>query len=500
MARIPYLFPLNTMILWGMGLPLGIMAWVSWVWSGIRMVRAKRAGLQNALLFIWVLIYFGWLGRNWVTTQRYFLPIYPVLMILAAWGLVWLVRYAKEHLWRRRVFRLLLVVVPVFTLLWAAMFTNIYRHLLTRVQASYWVYEHVPGDFAMTVNDSSDALPIINISLPNNGLGARRAYDANSPGSQHPFKAPVTGKISAVYVNTMDDPLHDPDPEALYFTITRVRDNVQMSDSVFTRDLTHADDSQLPTSYMIPFTEFTVEQGETYQLNILLITGGPVVLGSFSVPIEPSADSTTPLINIALPNNNYGASPDDLVSKVTRFDPLSNSMTVNFTAPADGTITSIYAPHLGDANDDPQPEALRFTIVRAGSMQVLDTATLQTNLVRDAKNILGRSYDIPLDQPLTVEKGAQYYFKVDLVSGGSVLSGGSVFTWEGAWDDPVPIGLCAMPFGMTVEDDPPPGLYMDRRDCKGIIGFWDGLVQGYQQNIVYEDEPTKRTHLLLTLD
>ncbi|MEO8395716.1 MAG: DUF2298 domain-containing protein, partial [Chloroflexota bacterium] len=168
--------------------------------------------------------------------------------------------------------------------------------------------------------------------------------------------------------------------------------------------------------------------------------------------------------------------------------------------PADGTITSIYAPHLGDANDDPQAEALRFTIVRAGSMQVLDTATLQTNLVRDAKNILGRSYDIPLDQPLTVEKGAQYYFKVDLISGGAVLSGGSVFTWEGAWDDPVPIGLCALPFGVTLEDDPPPGQYMDRRDCKGYLGFWDGLVQGYQQNVVYEDEPTKRTHLLLTLD
>ena len=34
-ARLPYLYPLNTMILWGMSLPLGIMAWISWVWAGI---------------------------------------------------------------------------------------------------------------------------------------------------------------------------------------------------------------------------------------------------------------------------------------------------------------------------------------------------------------------------------------------------------------------------------------------------------------------------------
>ena len=65
----------------------------------------KLRRMQNVLLVVWVLIYFGWLGRNWVTTMRYFLPIYPVLMVLAAWGLVWLVRYARAHLWRRRVFR-----------------------------------------------------------------------------------------------------------------------------------------------------------------------------------------------------------------------------------------------------------------------------------------------------------------------------------------------------------------------------------------------------------
>ena len=33
------------------------------------------------------------------------------------------------------------------------------------------------------------------------------------PGSEHQFTAPVTGKISAVYIDYMDDPQHDPDQE-----------------------------------------------------------------------------------------------------------------------------------------------------------------------------------------------------------------------------------------------------------------------------------------------
>ena len=86
------------------------------------------------------------------------------------------------------------------------------------------------------------------------------------------------------------------------------------------------------------------------------------------------------------------------------------------------------------------------------------------------------------------------------MSGGAVISGGSIFTWEGAWDDPVPTGVCALPQGVTLEDDPPPGLHMDRRDCDTWLDPWWGLVNGYTQDIVYEDEESKREHVLLTLD
>ncbi len=55
-AEQPYLFPLQNMVLWGMGLPLGIAAWAGFLWAAWRLVTAARgdepspAGLDNLLL------------------------------------------------------------------------------------------------------------------------------------------------------------------------------------------------------------------------------------------------------------------------------------------------------------------------------------------------------------------------------------------------------------------------------------------------------------------
>src|SRR5690606_1439178 len=63
-ARTPYLFPLTNIVLWGMGLPLGIAAWGSFAWSLWRIVRAKPGALANLLLVAWVAVYFGYMGRQ----------------------------------------------------------------------------------------------------------------------------------------------------------------------------------------------------------------------------------------------------------------------------------------------------------------------------------------------------------------------------------------------------------------------------------------------------
>ncbi len=73
-------------------------------WRGARgrgaayaILRGRSLWTRHAIPFVWIAVMFGWLGGRWVTTMRYFLPLYPVLALFGAWALIALVVGA----WRR---------------------------------------------------------------------------------------------------------------------------------------------------------------------------------------------------------------------------------------------------------------------------------------------------------------------------------------------------------------------------------------------------------------
>jgi len=137
--RAPILFPWINMVVWGMGLPLGLVAWAGWVFAGLELLRRKATHL---VLWGWGTLTFLYLSTRWVKTMRYFLPLYPLLTILAAYLLVRLMR-APSSWWRRAGFVVTAVVVGG-TALWAAAFFSIYRRPHTRLAASRWIYANVP--------------------------------------------------------------------------------------------------------------------------------------------------------------------------------------------------------------------------------------------------------------------------------------------------------------------------------------------------------------------
>ena len=73
------------MILWGLGWPLGVTAWLGWGWALWQLIRRNR--LEHALIVVWTGAYFLWQAINPVPAMRYQIPVYPTLAITAAWGL-----------------------------------------------------------------------------------------------------------------------------------------------------------------------------------------------------------------------------------------------------------------------------------------------------------------------------------------------------------------------------------------------------------------------------
>ena len=87
-GRTAILFPLVNMVLWGMGLPLGLAAWGGWLAALWQWLRYGRGWRVHLLPLVWVGGDFFFLATRWVKSVRYFLPIYPFLCLLAAWGLL----------------------------------------------------------------------------------------------------------------------------------------------------------------------------------------------------------------------------------------------------------------------------------------------------------------------------------------------------------------------------------------------------------------------------
>jgi len=146
-ARRPLSFAWTNLVTYGLGLPLGLLAWAGVLWMGWRIIQGEWR--KHILIWLWTVLFFAWQSISWVSSMRYQLLIYPTLGIIAAWAIVRLWDLGSRPERRARLLRAASVVVGIIavggTLAWAFAFTRIYTRPVTRVAASEWVYQNVAG-------------------------------------------------------------------------------------------------------------------------------------------------------------------------------------------------------------------------------------------------------------------------------------------------------------------------------------------------------------------
>ena len=195
--RPAYIFPFEHMVLWGLGLPLGLAAWAGFALALYRLIRYRE--WQHLLIVIWVGVTFGYTGQQWVKTMRYFLQIYPFLALLAGYFSIALWdRVSKQSAvgsrWSLAKTGVLLcgTIVIGYTLFWATAFTTIYTRPVSRVAASRWIFENVPQGSILANEHWDDPLPLridgkdpyggMYRSLPSlRGDGQMHWYDEDTP-------------------------------------------------------------------------------------------------------------------------------------------------------------------------------------------------------------------------------------------------------------------------------------------------------------------------------
>ncbi|MGE5250172.1 MAG: DUF2298 domain-containing protein [Bacteroidota bacterium] len=152
-ARRSHLFSFKNMTLWGFGLPLGILAWAGFLWMGWRILKGEW---KHALLWGWTAIFFVWQSLAFNPTMRYELPIYPLLAMMAAWLV-----FNPPPLRRlntRAIALSLGIAVLVLTGAWAYAFTRIYTRPHTRVAATRWIYQNLPGPITLGIETTDGTL------------------------------------------------------------------------------------------------------------------------------------------------------------------------------------------------------------------------------------------------------------------------------------------------------------------------------------------------------
>ncbi len=546
--RTNYLFPWRNIVEWGLGVPLGLVAWAAWLWAGLRIIRGKRRWVQHAIPFVWILGYFGWLGGRWVTTMRYFLPVYPALVLFGAWGLwslasgAWRAMRARPATGRRLAFAgatALLVAVYAYTALFGYGMHKIHAKQLTRVAASRWFQEFVPGDFGVWVEGDDGTRQLVNLGVTYVAPIARVYHMAQ--GDTYEFSAdprqaamttalgetasltPLTftegATLEGITFHRLGDPDRDDEAETVRVRILYddpalgrqviYEDTVEMDlnggDSPYGREVALAPGEDV-TFDRTPPTDGTIAG---YVLQITALDGGPVMfshgltdatgiaLSDVSVAVrEPGGAVSSYDFN--LPDqpllHGYG---DDIPIDPTQWT-LNGRDTISFAVPIDGTISAVEIPHLGDVLGDADAESVTLTVETADGQN--SSATVTDDFERSA-DPLGPARTVALDTPLhvTARDAAGNPVMVTLVieAHDPIYTSGPVVAWEGSWDDPVPWPVCPLPDDMVYTDDAPSGLSSLACQSPGMYG---SHYQGIQLWMVAEDNSSKFDAMMLALD
>ncbi len=425
--RTPIVFPWINIVFWGMGVPLGLAAWIGWAWAAWQMFitsyQAHRDGSildwlsqvaqsRHLLIWVWVTGYFGYMGSRFVPSIRYQLPIYPFLSLFAAALLIALWDRARCAVRPSALLRVVsiaaIVIVVIGTYAWAFAFTHIYTQTTTRVAASRWIYDNIPTAATLHYVDS-DTNTTRNVQLP---LPNTTIFRGPAVPQSVGFSVPSNGKLTGITFPRLSDPGNDSSTESIALVVAE--------DPAGSRTLTKVESSHSFEStdksgqrFEMAFSPVPLRAGNTYYL-----------LGytqAQSAPLDFSAD-------VALQSGDSPA-----VVQAASVAGLPQGV-LAFIVPQTSTLTAITVTILSKPAALPATDLLLVKI----STDPAGAPALAEGKIEIPGGSPAGSYSLTFDN-IQLQANQQYYF-VGEATNGTLIAESSTLSNE-HWDDPIPLGL-----------------------------------------------------------
>lgn len=324
--RPALLFPWLNMVRVGMGWPVGVFVWLAFLWALWEIGRKHRGARRLVLPVVWVAVLFVWQGVGWVTTMRYFLPVYPFLYLLGGWALVTLwnrvralviARRAARWHWSRRAVMGLVAFILLAGIAWGYAVSRIYSRPTPRVAASRWIVEHVPGDVTLLFQTPGGPRQV-QIGLPNDWQPPDAPTgDPTAPDIQYStlwggvsqrvsFTMPFDATLTAIRFNRIVDPAASSIERTL--EVRLIAEEQDGQSPLFIGSLANrfgtASDLRGRT-YRLDTPALPLTEGAGYRLELLPDGVGPLVLAGATIATEGEWDDPVPLS--VPPHNVWGA-------------------------------------------------------------------------------------------------------------------------------------------------------------------------------------------------
>lgn len=164
-GTLPYLYQARQILLFAMGLPLGLLGFSGLLWLGLRFWRHPCP--DTLVLLSWPVLCTLTQGSAYAKFIRYTLPLLPFLCLAGAamWAAAWdaagrsLGKVGTRRI-AKGVLAFLLCIVSLSTLFYALAFLNVYRQTHPWIQASSWLCQHLPERSTVMVEYWDDPLPL----------------------------------------------------------------------------------------------------------------------------------------------------------------------------------------------------------------------------------------------------------------------------------------------------------------------------------------------------
>ncbi len=157
-GKIPYVYELKNVFLWGLGPALGTLSFTGVIYFIFFIFKKERDPqfAKELIVFAFFLSYLLVVGRFAVGFMRYMLPLYPLFTLFAA-----LLVYKIISNIRSKNIRIVISYLLFITcLIWPFSFLHIYTKPNTRTQASNWINSNISPGKTLAVEHWDDQLPI----------------------------------------------------------------------------------------------------------------------------------------------------------------------------------------------------------------------------------------------------------------------------------------------------------------------------------------------------